>query len=610
MTPQEILQQYFGYDCFRKGQAELISHILQGEDTVGIMPTGAGKSICYQVPALMLEGMAIVVSPLISLMQDQVAALRTAGISAAFLNSTMSAEEYRSTLSAVYSGRVKILYVAPERLETPSLLTIAEQLPISMVTVDEAHCVSQWGQDFRPSYLKITAFLQQLPVRPRISAFTATATAEVCEDIVRILGLQNPYTLTTGFDRENLYFGVQQPRDKFRALVQIVHQHPAQSGIVYCISRRLVEEVCEKLCEIGCSATRYHAGLSDEERRRNQEDFICDRKLIMVATNAFGMGIDKSNVSYVVHYNMPKNLESYYQEAGRAGRDGSKADCILLYGGQDVRTNQFMIENSAENDQLDEVTRIRLRQKDEERLKLMTWYCTRQECLRSYMLRYFGESAENYCGNCSSCRTNYEQRDMTLEAQKIISCIYRLHQRELHFGIGGLTDILRGSKAERYRKFHFEETLSTFGIMSDTSEKLCRDMIRHLLTEEWISLSDGSYPVLQLNRNSARLLKEKCSVSINVVKEAPPEQKSQAMHSNVDEALFTELKACRAAIAAKEHVPAYIIFTDAALRDMCIKQPQSDMAFLSVSGVGRVKLEKYGALFIERIRSYLSQKAT
>lgn len=607
MTAQDVLQQYFGYDTFRKGQAELISHILGGEDTVGIMPTGAGKSICYQVPALMLEGMTIVVSPLISLMQDQVDALRTGGIPAAFLNSAMSAEEYRSTLSAVYSGGVKILYVAPERLETQSLLTIAEQLPIAMVTVDEAHCVSQWGQDFRPSYLKIVTFLEQLPVRPRISAFTATATAEVCEDIVRILGLRAPFTLTTGFDRENLYFGVQQPRDKFRALMEIVHNHPGQSGIVYCISRRLVEETCDGLREAGVSASRYHAGLSDEERRRNQEDFICDRISVMVATNAFGMGIDKSNVGYVVHYNMPKNLESYYQEAGRAGRDGSPADCILLYSGQDVRINQFMIEQGTENDLLDEESRIRIRRKDEERLRQMTWYCTGQECLRRYMLRYFGESGENYCGNCSCCRTNYEQRDMTVEAQKIISCIYRLHQRDLHFGISGLTDILRGSQAERYRKFRFEETLSTFGIMKDTSDKLCREMIRHLLAEAWISQSDGSYPVLQMNRNSVKLLKEKCSVTINVVKEAPPEQTTRTTRNDVDEKLFAALKACRAAIAAREHVPAYIIFTDATLRDMCIKQPRSDMAFLSVSGVGRVKLEKYGDAFMQVIKQHTDQ---
>ncbi len=602
MTAQDVLQQYFGYDTFRKGQGELIAHILAGEDTVGIMPTGAGKSICYQVPALMLQGMTVVISPLISLMHDQVAALRAAGIPAAYLNSSLSAEAYRSTLSDVYNGRVKILYAAPERLETESMRNIAKEIPITMVTVDEAHCVSQWGQDFRPSYLKIASFLEQLPCRPRISAFTATATKEVCEDIVRILGLHKPFTLTTGFDRENLYFGVQQPRDKFRALYAIVKKRAGQSGIVYCISRRLVEEVCEKLCANGIPATRYHAGLPDEERARNQNAFICDEIPVMVATNAFGMGIDKSNVSYVVHYNMPKNMESYYQEAGRAGRDGSPADCILLYSGQDVRTNRFMIEQSSENEMLDAAARARIRSLDEERLRLMTYYCTRQECLRSYMLRYFGETTENYCGNCSCCRTNYETLDMTIEAKKIVSCIYRLHKRDLHFGIGGLTDILRGSQADKYTRYRFAETLSTFGIMQETSEKLCREMIRHLLSEEWITQSEGKFPVLQLNMNSVKLLREDCRITINVVKEAPPEAAAVSADAAVDPALLAALKACRAAIASKERVPAYVIFTDATLRDMAAKRPQNDMGFLSVSGVGRVKLEKYGDAFMKVIR--------
>ncbi len=608
MTPQEILQQYFGYAQFRRGQEELICNILSGRDTVGIMPTGAGKSICYQVPALMLEGLTIVISPLISLMQDQVDTLRMNGIPAAFLNSALSAEEYRSTLSLVYSGGVKILYAAPERLETESFLHIAQQIPISMVTVDEAHCVSQWGQDFRPSYLKIIEFLRLLPYRPRISAFTATATQTVCEDIVRILGLQDPFTMTTGFDRENLYFGVQQPRDKFRALLEIISSHPNQSGIVYCLTRKLVEQVCEDLCENGISAARYHAGLPDEERRANQEAFLYDRIPVMVATNAFGMGIDKSNVSFVVHYNMPKNLESYYQEAGRAGRDGSPADCILLYSGQDVRTNQFMISHGNDNTELSEAARAVIRQQDEERLKKMTFYATRQSCLRQYMLEYFGEQSRGFCGNCSCCKGNYEQRDMTVEAQKIISCIYRLQQRDLQFGAAALTDILRGSKAEKYAKFRFADTLSTFGIMEEVSAKLCRDMIQHLLAEEWISQA-GEYHVLTLNRNSARLLREKCTVSLNVLKEAPPPEKKASRNAveASDPALFEKLKECRAGLAAKERVPAYIIFTDASLRDMCEKRPLNEMAFLAVSGVGRRKLEKYGEAFMDVIRTYIKE---
>ena len=610
MTPHDILQQYFGYDRFRKGQSELIDAILSGQDVLGIMPTGAGKSICYQVPAMLLNGMTIVISPLISLMHDQVRALRENGIPAAFLNSAMDAEEYRQALAAVYNGSIRILYVAPERLETETIARIAQEIPIAMVTVDEAHCVSQWGQDFRPSYLKILSFLEMLPRRPIVSAFTATATKEVAEDIIRILGLRDPYRITTGFDRENLYFGVQQPRDKFRSLVEIIQEHDGDSGIVYCLTRKLVEEVTAKLQEVGITACRYHAGLPDEERLRNQEDFLYDRVPVIVATNAFGMGIDKSNVSFVVHYNMPKNLESYYQEAGRAGRDGSRADCILLYAPWDVRTNQFMIDHSNDNEELDDATRARLHEKELERLKLMTYYCTRHECLRNYMLRYFGESSHNYCGNCSSCRSNYEQKDISVEALKIVSCIYRLHQRNLQFGAKAVIDILRGSKAEKYEKFRFADTLSTYGIMQDVSEKQCREIINYLLMEDWISKT-GEYSTLSLNGKSARLLKERPKLTINLVKEEdlqPRRRADRSLPEGVDEALYALLKAERSAISKRESVPAYIIFTDAALQDMARMAPTTEMAFLAVSGVGRVKLEKYGTRFLTVIRSYLKDK--
>ena len=609
MTPQEILKQFFGYDSFRKGQAELIGAILSGRDTLGIMPTGAGKSICYQVPAMLLQGLTIVISPLISLMHDQVRALRENGIPAAYLNSSLDEATYRQTLAAVYRGEIRLLYAAPERLETESFARIAAEIPIAMVTVDEAHCVSQWGQDFRPSYLKILSFLEMLPRRPIVSAFTATATKEVAEDIIRILGLHDPLTLTTGFDRGNLYFGVQQPRDKFRALVDILHEHDGESGIVYCLTRKLVEEVTVKLNEAGIPARRYHAGLEDAERSQNQEDFLYDRVPVIVATNAFGMGIDKSNVSFVVHYNMPKNLESYYQEAGRAGRDGSRADCILLYAPGDVRTNQFMIEHSNDNEELDEQTRARLHAKELERLKLMTYYCTRHECLRNYMLRYFGEESHNYCGNCSSCRMNYEKRDISVEALKIVSCVYRLHQRNLHFGVKAVTDILRGSKAEKYEKFRFADTLSTYGIMQDVSEKQCREIIDYLVAEEYLCKT-GEYATLTLNGKSARLLKERPALSINVVKEEQPEPRRRADHglpADVNEALYALLKAERSTLSKKEGVPAYIIFTDAALQDMARKAPTNEMAFLAVSGVGRVKLEKYGTRFLRVIRDYMKE---
>ena len=387
----KILKQYFGYDSFREGQEELVGSILEGQDTFGIMPTGAGKSICFQVPALIMDGITLVISPLISLMKDQVEGLNQAGVHAAYLNSSLTAGQYQKALGFAKEGRYKIIYVAPERLVTDSFLDFALHAHISMLVVDEAHCVSQWGQDFRPSYLKIVEFIGRLPKRPVISAFTATATKEVRDDIIDILLLQNPKVVATGFDRPNLYFAVQSPKDKYGAMKNFLELHPGQSGIIYCLTRKYVEEVYERLGEEGFSVTKYHAGLSDIERKANQEDFIYSRAEIMVATNAFGMGIDKSDVRFVVHYNMPKNMESYYQEAGRAGRDGEAAECILLYAGQDVVTNQFFIDNNKDNQELDEVTRQLVAQRDRERLRKMTFYCFTNDCLRDYILRYFGE---------------------------------------------------------------------------------------------------------------------------------------------------------------------------------------------------------------------------
>ena len=390
MTKEEVLKKYFGYDSFRAGQETLVNGILSGRDTLGIMPTGAGKSLCYQIPALLMSGITLVVSPLISLMKDQVTALNQAGIHAAYLNSSLTPGQYQTALRNLVQGRYKIVYVAPERLLTDSFLWAASQIEISMVSVDEAHCISQWGQDFRPSYLKIPDFVEQLPVRPVVSAFTATATAEVREDIAAILGLQDPVTLVTGFDRKNLRFSVKQPADKMAATLAYIMEHPDECGIIYCLTRKTVEEVHNALVGRGFSATRYHAGLSDEERRENQEDFIFDRKEIMVATNAFGMGIDKSNVRYVIHYNMPKNMESYYQEAGRAGRDGLPSECVLFYSGQDVVTNQFFIDRMEAAEGMDEETAALVQERERERLKKMTFYCFTNECLRAYILRYFG----------------------------------------------------------------------------------------------------------------------------------------------------------------------------------------------------------------------------
>ena len=601
MTALGILKQYFGYDSFRNGQAELISHILQGQDVFGIMPTGAGKSICYQLPALMLNGMTIVISPLISLMQNQVSALQANSIPAVCLNSMLDESSYKAILSRIYRGEIKILYTAPERLATPSFQRIAREMPVSMITVDEVHCVSQWGQDFRPSYLNILPFVKLLPNRPVMSVFTATATPEVAEDVRKLLGLHEPFCLTTGFNRENLYFAVRQPRDKMQALLEFVKSRQGKTGIIYCISRRLVEQVTDELHQAGVRAVRYHAGLTDAERRQNQEDFIYDRVRLIVATNAFGMGIDKSDVSFVIHYNMPKNLESYYQEAGRAGRDGSPAECILFYDSGDIRINKFLIENSGDNPQIDAKTKAKLRRKEEHRLGIMQNYCTGTSCLRYYMLNYFGDTSPKYCGNCSFCRTHSEMKDITQETQKIISCIYHLHENNLHFTAPELTAVLRG----KHLKSHQEASaLAVYGIMKDCSEKACLEIIAYLVSIGLLSPKEQK--ILHLNRKAGLFLKEQQKLSMPVRKAPAPAETSQGESkvSGVDEKLFRLLSQCRDTVAKKEHLPPYVVFTDMTLRDMCRKQPVSDMAFLSVSGVGRVKLEKYGDAFMTVIRNY------
>lgn len=605
-----ILKQYFGHIRFRDGQQELIDNILANRDVLGIMPTGAGKSICYQVPALILDGITLVISPLISLMKDQVNSLVQVGIDAVYINSSLSASECTQAFNEAKNGRYKIIYVAPERLITAEFLSFAEQVKISMVTVDEAHCVSQWGQDFRPSYLKIVEFIERLSYRPIVSAFTATATKEVREDIALILRLENPFTIITGFDRKNLHFAVKKPKNKPLALLEIVKRCGDKCGIVYCSTRKAVEEVCNTLNENGIPSTRYHAGLSDKERHNNQDDFIFDKKQIIVATNAFGMGIDKSDVSFVVHYNMPKNLESYYQEAGRAGRDGEPAECILLYSGQDVRTNQFLIDNSNDNSEMDEEVRQAIRQKDRERLKLMTFYCTTSECLRVYILKYFGETSSNYCGNCSNCNTNFETVDITIEAQKIVSCVYRVMQRQRKFGKMMILDILHGSKNEKVKRFELD-TLSTYGIMSDVPLHRIRSIIDFLIENEYLSLSSDEFPVVILTERSGEIIRDKVPVTMKLSKNIVIENsKKEAVVFDGDNALFAELKGLRNKLAAEAHIPAYIVFADSALKDMCKKLPSNDNEFLEVSGVGTAKLEKYGEQFTKLIKKYLAEHSS
>ena len=611
-TAQEILKQYFGYDSFRPGQDELVQAILSGRDTLGIMPTGAGKSICYQVPALALPGLTLVVSPLISLMKDQVGALNEAGVPAACINSAMSFEEMRDALYFAGRGQYKLLYVAPERLTAPFFLDFARRVPISMVTVDEAHCISQWGQDFRPSYLKILDFLAALPQRPLVSAFTATATAEVRDDIIRALGLEEPFVITTGFDRPNLYFAVEKPSSKPSALLAHLMQRRDKSGIVYCSTRKTVEEVCDMLLSRGLPATRYHAGLDPEERLANQDDFLYDRKTIMVATNAFGMGIDKSNVSFVIHYNMPKNMESYYQEAGRAGRDGEAADCILLYNGQDVRTAEFLIEHSHENEDesMDEKTRRQLIERDMERLKQMTFYATTTDCLRRYILNYFGEKAPLCCGHCGNCDTNFEEVDATMDARKILSCVYRLDERRLHFGKTVVAAVLTGSKSEQINRFHLD-TLSTYNIMHEQTAVRVRQLIDVLLERGLLTADPERYNALFLTQTGNALMRGRGELRIKLPREKKPEtgaRRTEELAADVDEKLFEKLRALRTKVAQRAGVPPYVVFSNATLADMAARQPKSEYELLGVRGVGEAKARRYGAEFVDCIRAYLEAK--
>ena len=610
MDKHQVLRHYFGYDSFREGQEILIDSILAGRDAMGIMPTGSGKSLCFQVPALMTEGITLVISPLISLMKDQVASLNQAGIHAAYLNSSLSSSQYIKALAYAREGRYPIIYVAPERLLTEEFLDFCLNVRISMVAVDEAHCVSQWGQDFRPSYLKIVDFIEKLPKRPVISAFTATATKEVREDIIDILMLQDPAVVSTGYDRPNLYLSVQSPKDKYATMKNFVERHPGQCGIIYCLTRKMVEEVCEKLNKEGLSATRYHAGLSDAERRTNQDDFIYDKSLIMVATNAFGMGIDKSNVRYVIHYNMPKNLESYYQEVGRCSRDGEPGECLLLYGGQDVITNQMFIESNQDNQELDPITRKLVEERDRERLKKMTYYCFTNDCLRDYILRYFGEYKENYCGNCSNCLTGFETVDVTDIAKAMIGCTETSRQR---YGANVIMDTLHGANTAKIRNYGMNEN-PHYAVLSKVPVYRLRQVMNHLLLKEYLSVTNDEYAIVKLTQKAGAVLNEEETILMKMAKEeaAVSEGKesrktkkssSSALDlSKAEEELFETLRSLRLKIAKEEKVPPYIVFSDKTLIHMSVQKPKNREEMLLVSGVGAFKYDKYGERFLEILK--------
>lgn len=609
MDKLELLQRIFGYSQFRPGQERLIDGILSGRDVFGIMPTGGGKSICYQLPALMLPGITLVISPLISLMRDQVMALKTAGVPAAYINSTLNGSQVQAVYRNLLAGRYKIVYVAPERLDYAGFGNVAEKLTISFIAVDESHCISQWGQDFRPSYLRIVNFIDQLPRRPVVGAFTATATKQVREDVERILRLENPVRTVTGFDRPNLYFEVLKPELKDRELKRILAEKQGKSGIIYCSTRKKVEAVCESLLDQGYLATRYHAGLDEKERSANQEDFLYDRKTIMVATNAFGMGIDKSNVGFVIHYNMPKSLEAYYQEAGRAGRDGMDADCILLYSGADVHMARFLIENSSENEELDPAQLALIRKQDLQRLEAMTGYCKANTCLRGYILEYFGQKHPDICGNCGSCKGIYQEVDITKEAQMILSCVKRIQDKlGYSVGINMIGNVLRGSKNKRILELKLDE-LTTYGLLASHTRSDVHGMIDHLEAEGYLQ-SEHEFQTLQLSASASDVLYRGKTVMRRV--EIEPAEIAAPMTTTAlsgDYAeLFDALKELRSRLAREAGVPAYVVFSNATLTDMAKKRPKTTSEFRKVSGVGEIKAAWYGKDFLECIRKFEAER--
>ena len=608
MDRYAVLKRYFGHNAFRPGQETMINAILSGADAFGVMPTGAGKSMCYQIPALLLPGLTLVISPLISLMKDQVSALEQAGVPAACLNSSMDFEQGREVYRRAASGELKLLYVAPERLESEGFLRLMERVELSLVAVDEAHCVSQWGQDFRPSYLRIVNFIDSLPNRPVVGAYTATATDQVRRDVEKILKLQQPIRTVTGFDRPNLFFDVIHPELKDRELKRLLTERRGKCGIIYCSTRKKVETVCENLQDQGYSATRYHAGLEEEERRQNQEDFLYDRKTIMVATNAFGMGIDKSNVSFVIHYNMPKSIEAYYQEAGRAGRDGSEADCILLYNTGDINTAKFLINNGSDNEDLDPKQKAIIQQQDLKRLEAMIGYCKTQTCLRGYILEYFGQKHPEVCGNCGTCRGVYKDVDITREAQMILSCVRRIRDKlGYDVGINFLGNVLRGSKNKRVLELSLHE-LTTYGLLKEKGRSDIHAMIDHLEAEGYLS-TDPEFQTIGLTSAAAQVLYHGKTVTMKVeVEPELPVPFLGAPKLTEDAAdLFDVLKELRAELAKEAGIPAYVVFSNATLTDMAKKRPKTMSDFRKVSGVGEIKAAWYGKAFLERIRQYTEE---
>lgn len=570
----KVLNKYYGYNTFRKGQYEIISNILRGRDSFCILPTGGGKSICYQIPALLFKGITIVISPLISLMKDQVDNLNSNGINARYINSTQRLELSDEIIELCKRGEVKLLYIAPEKLENEFFKRKLRALNISQIAIDEAHCVSMWGHDFRKSYSLIAEFINSLRVRPIITAFTATATEVVREDVIKLLGLRNPYIYIGSFDRENLEIKLHIEEDKLELVKDIIREKENEAGIIYCATRKEVDGLYYYLKDLGYNVLKYHGGLKDSEKEYYQDEFLNENSNVMIATNAFGMGIDKSNVRYIIHFTIPKNIESYYQEIGRAGRDGLTSECHLLFNRGDIRTLEYLIH-----------TTVQLNRKEIEikKLQKMIDFCESKECLRSFILKYFGEgNVREYCTNCSNCLNNDELRDYTIEAQKVLSCVYRTKER---YGISVLIDILRGMTGPKIINDKLNE-LTTYGIMKDYRSKFIRDFIKILIEYGYVSLKDGTYSMLKLNEKSYKILKSQLKVMLKLT--------SESEEKVINSELFNRLRGWRREMAIKEGVKPYIIFSDATLIELCNKNPKNEDELLDIRGMGEKKFKKYG----------------